>query len=555
MRNRTLIAVVLCILFCIALFLRTYESGAVGLSEDEANKAQAIESYRNGNYLANGEHPMFMKLMSWASVAASDRWNAWFPQLRISPEAALRFPAALAGSLMVFAIYLLGMELFSPAIGLIAASVWAVDINSVALSRIAKEDVIVALFFVLGNYFLLRGKRFHFTDTASATRNYVACGASFGMLLGTKYIIPYPWITLIFYDLFRFRPEPRWRLTHPALLKLYGAFLVAFILFNPIILKPETLDYLWRHFTHGRLAHNGYYMMGELYLNKAYYTFWGMPVYFYPLYFFVKTPLTMLIAFCVGFVYCIRRFRQDHSLFLVLYFVLWLILITLPGGKFTRYAITLLPAVILMQALGLYSVYTALRNRLVSPAQRWIPSAIMAVLLGITAGWYLVLDRSYHPYYSFYVAKHGGGKAKWGYYFPPDDFYDAGLREGIAYIGMNAPPNSVVVGNTPMAFEYYQKSFGRPDLRFHAMTRRPLEFGSEPCFIIFQDYRRYIENNYLLVFTKAELKPLFVTSVKEVPSAEIYYLSPDPMYIKSPFWKANHWPGVLAPLAKLTPAK
>lgn len=553
MHNRTLIAVLLCLLFSIALFLRTYESGAIGLSEDEANKALAIESYRNGNYLANGEHPMFMKLMSWAALAAADRWNALLPQLGISPEAALRFPAALSGSILVFAIYLLGMELFSPAIGLIAATLWAVDINSVALSRIAKEDVIVTMFFVLGNYFLLRGKRFHVTDAVSATRNYIACGASFGMLLGTKYIIPYPWITLIFYDLFRFRPEPRWRLTRPDLIKLYGAFLIAFIAFNPIILKPETLDYLWKHFTHGRLAHNGYYMMGELHSNKAYYTFWGMPVYFYPLYFFVKTPLPLLIAFCVGFVYCIRRVRNDNALFLALYLILWLILITLPGGKFTRYAITLLPAVILMEGLGIYVVYASLRKRFGSP--RWIPASILAVFLCITAGWYFVLDRSYHPYYSFYVAKHGGGKAKWGYYFPQDDFYDAGLREAVAYIGMNAPPNSVVVGNTPAAFEYYQKSFGRKDLRFRSMTNRPLEFGSEPCFIIFQDYRRYIENNYLLVFTKAELKPLFVTSIKEVPSTEIYYLSPDPMFSRSPFWKAKHWPGVLAPLAKMNPGE
>lgn len=551
MRNRSLILVVVCLLFSLALFLRTYESGAIGLSEDEANKMQAIETYRSGDYLANAEHPMFMKVMSWASLAASDRWNLWFPQLRITPEAAVRFPAALAGSLLVFAIYLLGLELFSPAIGLFAATLWAVDINSIALSRIAKEDVIVTLFFVLGNYFLLRGKKFHFTDPSSATRNYIGCGASFGMLLGSKYIIPYPWVTLIFYDLFRFRQEPRWRLTRPDLIKLYGAVLIAFIAFNPIILNPETLDYLWKHFTHGRLAHNGYYMMGELYLNKAYYTFWGIPVYFYPLYFFVKTPLIIFIAFCIGFVYCIRRVRNDNALFLVLYLILWLFLITLPGGKFTRYAITLLPAMILIEGLGIYVVYAFLRKRFGRP--RWIPPSIVAVLLLITAGWYLILNRSYHPYYSFYVASQGGGKAKWGYYFPQDDFYDAGLREAIGYIGMNAPSNSVVVGNTPAAFEYYQKSFRRPDLKFHAMTRRPLQFGTEPCFIIYQDYRRYIENGYLLVFTKAELKPLFVTAVKEVPSVEIYYLSPDPMYTKSPFWKAKHWPGVLAPLAELTP--
>src|SRR5438132_12884781 len=99
---------ILGILFLAALFLRSYGLGNVGLSEDEANKILAVENYRHGDFSANGEHPMLMKLLCTASIVVSEKWNNLFPSLKISPEAALRLPLALAGSIVVFAIYLLG---------------------------------------------------------------------------------------------------------------------------------------------------------------------------------------------------------------------------------------------------------------------------------------------------------------------------------------------------------------------------------------------------------------------------------------------------------------
>jgi 4-amino-4-deoxy-L-arabinose transferase-like glycosyltransferase len=547
---------ILFFLFLIALFLRTYELGSIGFSEDEANKILAAESYRHGNFLVNAEHPMFMKILSAACLIVSEHVDRWFPGVAISPEAAVRFPVALSGSLGVFAIFLLGAELFTPLVGLIAAALWAVDINVIALTRIAKEDALATLFFVLGSYFLLRGKRFHRSNPARATRNFVGCGACFGLLMASKYLIAFPWIPLIYYDLFRFKPEPRWRLDRPALMKLYAAFFVGLILFNPILLSVSDWQYVWTHFLHGRITHNGYYMMGTLYLNKGIYTLWGQPVYFFPLYLFVKTPVLLMIALCAGLLYTIKRFRDDHFLFLALYFLIWIVLLSLPGGKFTRYAITFLPAVILLQALGIYLLFNVIRNFL---EKRWInPSVsnrIAAILLCgmilLTAGWYLVLDYRYHPHYSFYVSAQAGGEKKWGYYFPQDDFYDAGLREAIYYLSVSAPRGSTVLGTTPAAIQYYQTVFHRPDLQFQITTRQPLRLDpNAQYFIVFQDYRRYLENNYLLIFTRTMLKPLFASNVKGLPSVEIYCLSPDHFFSRAPYWKAKRWPGILEPLSK-----
>jgi hypothetical protein len=59
-----------------ACVTRTAHLATYGFSEDEINKVNAVEEYRQGRFLANAEHPMLMKLAMWGSVALSERWNA-----------------------------------------------------------------------------------------------------------------------------------------------------------------------------------------------------------------------------------------------------------------------------------------------------------------------------------------------------------------------------------------------------------------------------------------------------------------------------------------------
>ena len=546
-RTRSL---VLLLLFGAALFLRVRGLGEVGLSEDEANKILAVESYRRGDFSPNAEHPMFMKLLCTGSVILAERANHMF-QTAITPEAALRFPVAVAGAAVTPAVYLLGIELLNPPAAMMAAALWAFDINAVALTRIAKEDALVALFFVLGSAFLLRGKRLHFQEPAGAMRNYIACGASFGLLFASKYLIPIGWLPLIYYDLFRFRNEPRWRISRSASIKIYGAFVLILFLCNPILLSPGTWSHAWEHLIHKRLTHTGYLMMGDIEFNKAFYTFWGTPAYYYPLYLAVKTPLPLLILLVTGLAYTLRRYRDDRFLFLGLYFVLWLFLLTLPGGKFTRYAVTLLPAVVLLQALGMYMLYAGARSHF---EKRGWPQgasvALLAVLVLGTAGWYVVLDFRNHPFYSLYVSEQGGGSSRRGFYFPQDDFYDAGLREAVREVCRSAPGGTEVFGATPAAFQYYQHVFGRADLQFHS-TADPellLEPGRKP-FILYQDYRAYFENYYLLTFFHGMLRPQHTVLVQGIPSVTVYRLCRDASCARSPFWNGKHWPDRLASLS------
>jgi len=356
--------------------------------------------------------------------------------------------------------------------------------------------------------------------------------------------------TLLFYDLCRFRKQPTWRLDRKTLFRIYALFFLTFLLFNPAILSPEVWKYGWQQFTHQRMTHHGYYMMGRLYLNSAMYTVWGEPVWYFPLYMFVKMPPALLAFFIAGLIFTLSRWKDDRFLFLGLYFVVWNFLLALSGGKFTRYAMTFWPIVILMQALGLYIFFSAIQSFLEKRnASLAAGRALLMPLLLLICGWSLYLDFSYSPDYPLYVSSLAGGKSKLGYYFPPDDFYDAGLREGIQYICRTAPPHASVLGTTRAAFSFYQQKYNRNDLNFVSMAEPKLNLDSTTgAYIIFQDYRRYLENDYILTFAYSELKPLFVSEVKGIPSVVIYFLSKQASYARAPFWKAKRWPGRLSSL-------
>ena len=161
--NRTVLFALLSVLVLAGFGFRVTGLSAEGLSEDELNKLQAVAEYREqGLTSANSEHPLLMKALLTGSVVFADKWNS-IPSLGgrtpISPETALRFPAALFGALTVVLIYLLAAELFGAEVGLIAAALWAFDPMAIGFNRIAKEDTFLVFFFLLGNIFWLRGQR------------------------------------------------------------------------------------------------------------------------------------------------------------------------------------------------------------------------------------------------------------------------------------------------------------------------------------------------------------------------------------------------------------
>src|SRR5262249_27975753 len=112
--SRSITIAILLALVLTGFGFRASGLSAEGLSEDELNKLQAVEDYRqNGLTAANGEHPLLMKALQTASIFLSEKWNN-LPRVsvRVSPETALRLPSAVFGALTTILIYLLATELF-----------------------------------------------------------------------------------------------------------------------------------------------------------------------------------------------------------------------------------------------------------------------------------------------------------------------------------------------------------------------------------------------------------------------------------------------------------
>ena len=58
----------------------------------------------------------------------------------------------------------------------------------------------------------------------------------------------------------------------------------------------------------------------------------------------MKIPLLTLLGFVVGLPLLFRRKLGDGRYFILFWFMLWVVAFAFPGGKFTRYYTTVLPA-------------------------------------------------------------------------------------------------------------------------------------------------------------------------------------------------------------------
>jgi len=194
---------ILAAIVALPFFLRIYGLDRVGLSEDEVHKVNAGRAYLKGDFSANAEHPMLMKLMIALSMAGADGWNNLVSHsYQISEEIAIRFPNLIFGSLTAIIIFLFAQELFGFTTGIISALLWAIGIGAITFNRIAKEDTLLVFFSWLGFYFYLKAKRLGSSRTARQDRLYGLSGASFGLMLSSKYFPHYLALNFIYYYLF-----------------------------------------------------------------------------------------------------------------------------------------------------------------------------------------------------------------------------------------------------------------------------------------------------------------------------------------------------------------
>jgi hypothetical protein len=532
--SRKLLIALLAVLVVAGFGFRAANLSAEGLSEDELNKLEAVAEYRaRGLSGVNGEHPLLMKALLTASIVIAEKWNASAvaashpAALHVEMETALRLPSAIFGAFTAVLIYLVATELFGAEVGLIAAALWAFDPMAIGFNRIAKEDTFLLFFFLLANYFWLRGQTVaEGQHEKNPERYYWATAASFGAMVASKYVPHLIPITVSYNYIFQMMPATRWRIGKRRFLIFFAIMGVVFLLCNPTILLPSTWREMLAFAGQHRVGHDGYEFMGKLYTHKL--TDWlgGTPFYFYFVLMATKLALPTLAAFVVGLCLLFRRKLGDGRYLLLLWMFFWMMSFAFPGGKFTRYFTTALPVVLITAAIGVQFVARWLARQcaalLTNDGVKVYVRAAIALLVVLASTQASV---SSAPHFRLYNNLLGGGATRAGDYFPHDEFYDASIRDVMKEIAGRARQGARIVSETPGLAAYYAEQAGRTDLRYISLSDltalNEVEAGD---IVIIARGRRYFSNDALVTKLHQAIAPTFRVALGATPSVEIYIL-------------------------------
>jgi len=530
---RLLLAAALAILVVAGFGLRVNNLSSEGLSEDELNKLSAVNEYRaHGLTSANGEHPLLMKALLTVSVIAAERWNqtsvvASHPDLNVPVETSLRIPGAVFGAFIPVLIFLVASELFGVEIALIAAALWAFDPLAIGFNRIAKEDTFAIFFFLLANFFWLRGQRVAESEPhRNPERFYWATAAAFGAMLASKYLPVMIGIPVSYNYVFQRIPVTRWVIGKKRFIKFFLVMGVVFLICNPTILLPDTWRAMLRFSSNQTMGHDSYEFFGKLYPHK--FTDWvrGEPWYFYLALIGTKLPLLSLVSFVGGLVLLFRRKSGDGRYFLLLWLGIWALAFMFVGGKFARYIITILPAVLITAAIGIQFVarkFGRLCAQIVGndSVKVYARAALPSLVILITV-WAATKAA---PHYRMYVNTIAGGPARAGTMFPQDEFYDAYIQQVMTEIGKRAQPNARVAGELQSVSSYYANRVGRSDLvSLELSDPADLDKLRPGDFVIDARGRTYLSNQTILMRLRTASKPAFTVNVGTTPAADVYVL-------------------------------
>ncbi len=371
----------------------------------------------------------------------------------------MRLPVAIVGALSTILIFLIVSELFGIEVALIAAALWAFDPMAIGFNRIAKEDSFLVFFFLLANVFWLRGQRVAESTGRSANKYYWLTAASYGAMVASKYLPHLFTISICYYWMFQKLPQTRWRLGKKRILTFLVIMGLVFLVLSPTVLLPETWKQMGLFAGGQRVSHDGYEFMNRLYTQR--FSDWlnGIPVYFYFVLTAVKLPLLTVLGFVVGLPLLFRRKFGDGRYFILFWFMLWVVAFCFPGGKFTRYYTTVLPAVLITSALGIQFVGRWLANWAAS-FKHYVPASLAVIVIAGS----VINSVNAAPHFRLFTNSIGGGMSWAGYYFPHDEFYDASMRDVMAEIASRARSGARVASESPSLATYYAERAKRPDL-------------------------------------------------------------------------------------------
>lgn len=502
----------LAILVVLGFALRLNQLDAIGFAEDEMNKLDAVRAYEAGDFSVNAEHPMVMKALMVVSTRLTPTNSA---------EVALRLPNVIFGALTVIPLFLLAAAFFDRWTALLAAAFWAFGINAITHNRIGKEDTLLVFFMLFAFYFFLRAKQTSPIYNAIRNKNYFLSAVAFALMIASKYFPHYLGLNMLYHHNFRVRKVvqggPSGRTPGWFFLLIIGVFLVA----NPAVLLPHVWEYLNAYLSEHLLTHSGYLFADQLYKNNMSSSpFWGTPLYFYALFLGIKVPLLIVGAFIVGLIVAIVRRKHPGHIFLIFMFLFWIVPYSLIGGKWLRYTLSLMPIVYMLAAVGVVALTRAVISRFPNWKHAALTFSALAVIIFV--GLPAVTAVAHGPHYALYTNALAADKA--GFFFPHDEFYDDGLREGLRYVCDVAPAGATVGHETPAVARYYLSKFGRTDLNSRAISASDFDptTSTGVVYIIIQRGRTYFENREELSAVRSSFKKIHEVKVEGLTAVEVF---------------------------------
>src|SRR5882672_4511303 len=519
--------VVLLLIVTLGFCLRARGLDRVGFNEDEVQKVNASRAYLRGEFSRNLEHPMLMKSMIAVSLAAADRWNSGLGRYHpLSDEIAVRLPNVVFGTLTAIVIFGITREFFGLRVAFLSSLLWSTGTIAIMDNRLAKEDTLLVFFAWLGYYFYVRAKKASAINIRQYAEPYakwyLAAGASFGLMLASKYFPHYLGLIFLFYFL------PLNRRKYPPLsrrdyLLVQGTCALVFLIANPVILAPVTIKYMLHYVGEGTMTHHGYLMMGHFYFNDVAHLRGGMPFYFYLLMLVIKTQLPVLVALGVGMVEVVRRRKEPGISFLIVMSLFWIVPFSLISSKWLRWMLSWMPAIYIIAAIGLGKIFSWARNLATGNRSRLLVPALNALIFLVFLAQPLWTAANAGPFYSLYLNPLGLGRS--GYYFPHDEVADAGLRPTIFKICNEAAAGSTVSGEAPPVFAYYFHQCRRDDLHYFSLSDARRETLPPSTYLVVEDGRKYFENISFIRAIASEADPAWTIAIDGVPAASVYRTS------------------------------
>jgi hypothetical protein len=494
--SRLVTAIILGLLVVVAFGFRMNQLAAESFGEDEYNKLQTVEEYRqNGLSGKNGEHPFLMKGLQTLSISAADKLNSSLTAANpISSEAALRFPVALFGTFTTLLLFLLVRELFGRSIALTTAALWAVEPMAIGFDRVAKEDSLALFFFLVTAFLVVRSQTVAERGGTNYMRYMWGAAAGFAGLMASKYN---PWLLAIpagYYGVFDYlKGRRKWSVGKPGWLMFFAIMGVTFLIVNPTVLLPDTWREMLKFSSENRIGHDSYEFWGKLYPNKMSLWFNGVPASFYYVFIAVKTSLPVLLLMLAGIPLLFRRRMGDGRFFIAIWAFVWFMPFSVLGGKFTRYFAIPEPLLLITAATAFYYgvKWISSKLRMTGMAAGVLQAALFLALVIVPA----YDSFSVGPHYRMFTNSLGGGMAAAGRYFPHDEFYDAASEETVRSIAAMSPGPAKIACETPYLFDHYADRIGRPDLKAISLSDpQAMDNLAVGDFVVLTSGRRYFSN-------------------------------------------------------------